>query len=109
MSTRLDLVIDTKAAYQKSFEYKQADGTPVDMAGYTGSMLVWDTATGALLLDLNTTNSKLQLLAGGIIKIAVPIEDVVAIFSPSGDYGLFLTSSYKFRLFHGHVSFAGVP
>jgi hypothetical protein len=110
-----DIEIERGASFYLALIYQEADGTPIDLTGFTAGMQVRSAVGGHLLADLSTANSMIKLgeLQTGSIEARLPIAMSRKLAQAEGVYDLFIYSpdgseSYKLikgaAIIHGSVT-----
>ena len=69
-----DILIEQGADWRLFFAYKNADGLPVNLAGYTARMQVRESATGRTkLFELTTENGRIFIDGpNGTVEVTIP-------------------------------------
>lgn len=100
--------IEQGTSLNKSVVWKDSNGVPVPLTGYTARMQIRETIdSDEVLLELSTTNSKLVLTpAEGKVTLKFDPADTSGEYWTRGRYDLELTSSTGFvtRLLKGKVT-----
>lgn len=93
-SSRHNFTIEQGATLMKPFIWKDSDGVPVDLTGYTAKMQVRQSPqSGTVLLELSTSNGRITLGgAAGTITLALTAAITAAIAWRRGVYDIELTS-----------------
>ena len=93
-SSRHNFTIEQGTTLMKPFIWKDSDGVPVDLTGYTAKMQVRQSPqSGTVLLELSTTNGRITLGgASGTITLALIASTTAAINWRRGVYDIELTS-----------------
>jgi len=104
----LDIEVEAGATFDTTLTWKDKDGVPVDLTGYSAEMHIRDSVDSDIILDtLTTANTRLELGdALGTIRIIIP-DSVSTAYTFSGAvYDLEITSAVltKRRLFEGSIS-----
>ncbi len=99
--------INIGATWTRVITWKDEDGNPVNLSGYTGGMQV--RSGGTVVVDLNTSNGMMVLGgADGTITLTISASDTLLIAPGKGVYDLFLMSGSGVvtKLLDGDIIFA---
>ena len=93
-SSRHNFTIEQGTTLMKPFIWKDSDGVPVDLTGYTAKMQVRQSPqSGTVLLELSTSNGRITLGgAAGTITLVLTAATTAAIAWRRGVYDIELTS-----------------
>lgn len=106
---KVNLLIEEKATFKRTFIWKDGNGRRVNLTGYTAKLQVRETKTSnTVLLELSTDTSAIQLggAAGTIVVNMTPVEtDSLYPTWEKGFYDLVLTApdGTKIRLVEGTI------
>lgn len=99
--------IEQGATWDISMVFKDGDGDPVDLTGYTARMMIRKNISDATpQLELSTTNGRIIITAGtGGIQLLVEAEDTADLDFVSGVYDLEIEDSggVVTRLMEGEI------
>lgn len=105
---RRDITIEQGATFTYNLIWKDSDGSPIDLTGYTARMQVRKNYnTSDTLLDLTTENGAITLGGSlGTIAVVGAADDTSAIDARTGVYDLELVSAggTVTRLIEGKVT-----
>lgn len=92
-----DIVADQGATYSQVFTWKDSDGDPVSLVGWTGRMQVRTRVpTASTVLDITTGNGRMTLGGvAGTVTVTVSAADMAEV--PAGGY------FYDIELVNGSV------
>jgi hypothetical protein len=90
-----DNAIQQGATFTRSFVWKSASGTPVDLTGYSAQMQVRKSVTSPdVIVELSTANSRIVLGGAlGTIVLTLTALQTSAITAKAGVYDLELSAS----------------
>jgi len=107
-AARRNIIIEQGATFTYNLIYKDSEGTPVNLTGYTARMQVRKNVNSSdTLLDLNTENGAIVLGgSAGTIDITASATETASINSKIGAYDLEIESSSGVvkRLVEGDVT-----
>ncbi len=87
MAGRYDLHIDQGSTFTRTFIYKNSDGTPIDITGYTPSLMIRRShnAAGEPIYDDTSAAGTLTIPTGtdGKIELTMTDEDTAAMPAPT--------------------------
>ena len=102
-----DFYVEQGATYQLDITWKQPDGTPVNLTGYTARMQIRKTVKSTdPLISLTTTNGRITLGgAQGTVTLEIAAEDTADFTTFCGVYDLEVEASdgTVTRLLEGQV------
>lgn len=100
--------IEQGATLVKAFVWKDSNGSPVNLSGYTAKMQFRKSVSSSdVLLEMSTTNGRISITAGtGTVALVLDAATSAAITWSSAVYDLELTSSGGIvtRLLQGSVT-----
>lgn len=86
MAGRYDLYIDQGSTFTRTFIYKNSNGVPIDISGYTPSLMIRDShnAAGVPIYDNTTAAGTLTIPTGtdGKIELTMTDEDTAGFPAP---------------------------
>lgn len=104
----LDLYIEQGATYDQPFVWKDGNGNPVNITGYTARMQIRKSVSAtSVIIELTTENGRITLGgAAGTIDLLIDADDTAALEQFAGVYDLELESNTGFvtRLLEGQVT-----
>lgn len=101
-----NLTIEQKTTFRKKLTYRDKLKKPINLTGYGARMQIRD-ATGALIADLSTQNSKIVLGgASGTIELVISAAETTLMTFTTALYDLKLIapSGDEIRLLQGKVT-----
>ncbi len=105
---KVDLKIEQGATYQHPFAWKDNNGTPIDITGWTARMHIRSSVSDdVVLMELTTGNGRITLDGPeGKVTLTISATDTTAISWKKGVYDLELEDpgGYVKRLVEGKVS-----
>ncbi len=106
MAQTYDITIEQGATFSLVVEWKDPDGDPIDLTGYTAAMQVRRTFGGPVLVSLASPSSGITIAAAlGKLSIEISRTATAALSAPiQGVYDLEVsTGSTTYRLVEGRV------
>ncbi len=108
-AARLDLVMEQGATFERNLYYKDTDGNPIDISGWTAEMQIREYKNSSTALLTLTSSAGNIIMAGptGHLEIHIPANDMEALDFTWGYYDLELSpngnATAAFRLLEGRV------
>lgn len=104
-----DIEIRQGATFQIALAYRDPDGKPIDLSGFSAQMQIRDRVGGRVLAELSSANGRITIEpAEGRLHVEIPrsITKNMALSTP-GVYDLFITSEQDFAVcvVEGKVTF----
>ena len=96
MANKYDFNVTQGANFKPSIIWKDANGNPVDLTGYTAKMQVRkEPADTSYLIELSTANSRISIPtpANGTIEFNISSADTLGLASGTYKYDLMMTDS----------------
>lgn len=105
MSKRHDITVEQGATFTLQVEWKDADGDPINLTGYTSAMQIRRTYGAPALLTLASGGAISIDAAAGKLTVTIPAATTAALAAPmQGVYDLEVTTGTTvYRLLEGSV------
>jgi hypothetical protein len=106
-AAQYDLTIEAGATFTKVFRWRNAEGDPIDLTGYTARMQIRETYASPTPLVSLTTGSGITLeAADGVVNVEITADQTAALAARRGVYDLELedASGFVTRLVEGKVT-----
>lgn len=107
-AAQYDFVIEQGTTFVKSFRWKDSNGDPINLTGYSALMHVRTSVTSdTVLVEFSTANNRIQITPDeGKVDLVLSSTETSAIDWKRGKYDLELVSSTGFvtRLLFGLVT-----
>lgn len=88
-ASQVSFLMENGATFAQTVYWRQSDGTPVNLTGYTVDVLVQDQNTGALYTDTQVTVTHVE----GKIELVIPAIDTATLTEGFYNFELKVTSS----------------